>query len=572
MANIFESAFMTLKNGMTMYFADQKARANLKEKYGTDNPPPYENSVWYAVCGTAAGTATKEVTVSGITALTAGLSINVKFINANSASNPKLKINDLGAVPIYQYGTTAASTSAATTGWQAGAVVQLTYDGVGFVRDQGYNTNSTYSVSSVLCTTSAGTAAKASSNAAYYVLRAGNIFEITFRYSNTKASALTLNVNSTGAKPIYINGEASSATNYTLPAGKYICYYDGTNYYIDTTGKAPISVTGSSGSGGSQNTWYATCSTASGTTDKVAISSSGDFVLATGNMVRILFSDTNIQPQPTLSVDGCTAKRIKNITSDNDITTKLWRAGEVVDVVYDGTDFIVVDGGLANGTYYGRTILSNSTSSASQTTAATSKAVKDTYDAIPDPSDATPQDLGTADPGTSGDYSRADHVHKMPTASDLVDLIYPIGSIYMSVNSTNPGTLFGGTWQQIEDTFLLSAGQTYTAGDTGGSATMDHTHTMAHTHNLSANGFAKMTIYTEGSRIAYREKSNCPAWTTTFRTASVGSAAASYSSGSTWGAELGGSTDGSSAANTGAASNTNNMPPYLVVYVWKRTA
>ena len=53
-----------------------------------------------------------------------------------------------------------------------------------------------------------------------------------------------------------------------------------------------------------------------------------------------------------------------------------------------------------------------------------------------------------------------------------VDFIYPIGSIYMSVNSTNPGTLFGGTWSQLKDRFLLGAGNTYTNGNTGGAATV----------------------------------------------------------------------------------------------------
>lgn len=67
---------------------------------------------------------------------------------------------------------------------------------------------------------------------------------VTLRYANTAASALTLNINSTGAKPIYINGTASSATNYTLPAGTYLVYYDGTNYYFRTDDKAPLNISG----------------------------------------------------------------------------------------------------------------------------------------------------------------------------------------------------------------------------------------------------------------------------------------------------------------------------------------
>lgn len=405
---------------------------------GSTGPQGPAGGMYYAVCNTAAATAQKEITVAEITTLSAGLSVNVKFAHANSATAPTLKVNTLDAKPIYQYGTTAAGATAATTGWQDGAVVQLTYDGTGWVRDQGYNTNTTYNISHVQCATSASTAAKTAS-CSYYALRTGNTFIIVFRYSNTKAAALTLAINSTTAKPIYINGAASSSTNYTLPAGTYLCYYDGTAYQIRTDGASPVpnsipdggttgqilkknsstdydvswanesgsvtSVDGKTGAvtvlpvGGAsgkvlkkssatdydvewgdadaRNIWYATCSTATGTAAKVATSSSGNFTLATGAMVRVKFTNTNNQPNATLSVDGSTAKAIKNLPSDSNVNTQWWRAGEVIDLVYDGTDFIMSDGGMASASYYGKTILSNSTSSSSQTTAATSKAVKD---------------------------------------------------------------------------------------------------------------------------------------------------------------------------------------------------
>ena len=54
---------------------------------------------------------------------------------------------------------------------------------------------------------------------------------------------------------------------------------------------------------------------------------------------------------------------------------------------------------------------------------------------------------------------------------------YPVGSIYMSANATNPGTLFGGTWSQIQGRFLLAADGSHAAGSTGGEAT--HTLTQA---------------------------------------------------------------------------------------------
>ena len=58
-----------------------------------------------------------------------------------------------------------------------------------------------------------------------------------------------------------------------------------------------------------------------------------------------------------------------------------------------------------------------------------------------------------------------------------LDDVYPVGSIYMSVNSISPATLFGGTWQKIEDKFLLASGPSYSNGATGGEA--EHTLTIA---------------------------------------------------------------------------------------------
>lgn len=49
-----------------------------------------------------------------------------------------------------------------------------------------------------------------------------------------------------------------------------------------------------------------------------------------------------------------------------------------------------------------------------------------------------------------------------------LDDIYPVGSIYMNINSTNPANLFGGVWKQIKERFILGCGDTHTAGSTGG--------------------------------------------------------------------------------------------------------
>ena len=88
------------------------------------------------------------------------------------------------------------------------------------------------------CPTTGGTAAKVAGFDGFK-LTANRYFMITFVNQNTRAGALTLNISNTGDKPIYINGSASSSTNYTLPAGPYIAYYNGTNYYINTDGTIP---------------------------------------------------------------------------------------------------------------------------------------------------------------------------------------------------------------------------------------------------------------------------------------------------------------------------------------------
>ena len=81
------------------------------------------------------------------------------------------------------------------------------------------------------------------------------------------------------------------------------------------------------------------------------------------------------------------------------------------------------------------------------------------------------------------------------TKLDLLDMIYPVGSIYMSVNSSNPGSLFGGTWEKMPaGRVLIPEGESdwgteYEAGSTGGEAT--HTLTVdempAHSHSGAIN-------------------------------------------------------------------------------------
>lgn len=153
-----------------------------------------------------------------------------------------------------------------------------------------------------------------------------------------------------------------------------------------------------------------------------------------------------------------------------------------------------------------------------------------------------------------------------------LDSVYPVGSIYMTVNNTNPSTLFGGTWEQIKDKFILSCGDTYSSGSTGGNATINlqHSHTSAkHSHgrgNLEAslnfeNGYVKY----------YYDKTQKPAYNYQEKISFTESTASGTLYGGT---RVVGTTGETTPNNTGDALSTAQsiLPPYLAVYVWKRTA
>lgn len=136
-------------------------------------------------------------------------------------------------------------------------------------------------------------------------------------------------------------------------------------------------------------------------------------------------------------------------------------------------------------------------------------------------------------------------------ASALVDLIYPVGSIYMSANNVSPQTFLGGSWAKIEGRFLLAADSAHPAGSTGGkeSQTVSLQQIPDHYHSISTG---------DGSGAGY----NYPGYAAIVTQNAGESPSNAY------------------ACNTGYVAGRNNadqqplstMPPYLAVYMWKRTA
>jgi hypothetical protein len=138
-----------------------------------------------------------------------------------------------------------------------------------------------------------------------------------------------------------------------------------------------------------------------------------------------------------------------------------------------------------------------------------------------------------------------------------VEAAYPVGSVYMNVsNSTNPATLLGfGTWVALAaGQMLLGSGGGYTAGSTGGSATttLSTANMPSHSHSVSDPGHS----HTYDTRTAELVQSggSTPCW---FGDQTV---------------NTGTSTTGITIGNTGSGTAFNTISPYLVVYMWARTA
>ena len=131
--------------------------------------------------------------------------------------------------------------------------------------------------------------------------------------------------------------------------------------------------------------------------------------------------------------------------------------------------------------------------------------------------------------------------------TDLFNMIYPVGSIYMSVNNTNPSLLFGGTWEKIEDKFLLGSGATYANGSTGGSAdavVVSHNHSYGHKYVITTSGGPISKVSQAGgtgTKVHNLLQSNDGIYRNEIN-------------------------------NSGEDGTGKNMPPYIAVNIWKRTA
>lgn len=149
---------------------------------------------------------------------------------------------------------------------------------------------------------------------------------------------------------------------------------------------------------------------------------------------------------------------------------------------------------------------------------------------------------------------------------NLLDIIYPIGSIYTSTNSTNPKNIWGGEWSPIEGQFLLGASSTYSAGTTGGAATVTLTTEQMPAHD---HGWKTLTgtVWNIPGQSATQEFSFSGILSSANKREGHG-----YTVNTTT-ANDGFVVNASHQHNTvGSGQAHDNMPPYLAVYMWKRTS
>lgn len=136
--------------------------------------------------------------------------------------------------------------------------------------------------------------------------------------------------------------------------------------------------------------------------------------------------------------------------------------------------------------------------------------------------------------------------------SSLLDQIYPVGSIYITANATNPSVLFGGTWEQLKGKFLVGVDSSDTDFETSGKTGGEKTHTLtvdempSHTHDMDdavyGNYRNRLGIRVDGGG----GNGLIPSMVQT----------TGYSR--------------YIPNDTGGGQAHNNMPPYLAVYMWKR--
>lgn len=165
--------------------------------------------------------------------------------------------------------------------------------------------------------------------------------------------------------------------------------------------------------------------------------------------------------------------------------------------------------------------------------------------------------------------SNVSHTHEAADITNLLDQIYPIGSIYLTLAEISPATQFGGTWELVGvNKVLIGAGDRYAVNSTGGSET--HTHTTA----------LRFASYYNEMFMENHDETGMVIYGATGTKSPSGNTRVGYTSADNENNYYNASTEQARAASgqvgiyetEGNTSYTNSIPPYLAVYFWNRIA
>lgn len=147
--------------------------------------------------------------------------------------------------------------------------------------------------------------------------------------------------------------------------------------------------------------------------------------------------------------------------------------------------------------------------------------------------------------------------------SNFLLAAHPVGSIYQTISPENPAVTFGGgTWERIENRFIMGASDTYPAGSTGGSTAHEHEYKLEFMWRLGA-----LVGYPTSAIATYNYKTQ--SWNDNNKKVNDGQYTLSNDGfSSTYGEKPGGET----YSVTGNTASSSSIPPYYSVYIWRRVA